>query len=291
MGDGVTTCYELSVVIPAKNEAENLRKLLPELLELLPNAEVIVVDDGSTDATQAVLEKFQVKSIKHPVSLGNGAAIKSGARASNGDYIVFMDGDGQHDPSLIPRLLSKLDEGFDLVVGARNSEGQASFSRGLANRFYNWFASKVTGFKIQDLTSGFRVVSAEKFKKFLYLLPNGFSYPTTSTMAFLRSGFRVSYVDIPVYRRVGKSHIKPIRDGIRFLIIIFKIATLYAPLKVFLPIATLSFGLGLARYGYTYATLGTFTNMSALLFVTSVQIFLIGLVAEQITSLIYKDIN
>jgi hypothetical protein len=200
-----------------------------------------------------------------------------------------MDGDGQHDPSLIPRLLSKLDEGFDLVVGARNSEGQASFSRGMANKFYNWFASKVTGFKIRDLTSGFRVVSAEKFRKFLYLLPNGFSYPTTSTMAFLRNGFRVSYVDIPVYRRVGKSHIKPVRDGLRFLLIIFKVSTLYSPLKVFFPIAVLIFFLGAFRYAYTYLLFESFTNMSALLMVSSVQIFLIGLVSEQITSLIYKD--
>ncbi|MDX1473810.1 MAG: glycosyltransferase family 2 protein, partial [Reinekea sp.] len=237
MAEGETTDYELSVVIPAKNEAENLRRLLPKLLEHLPEAEIIVVDDGSTDDTQAVLEKFGVKSVKHPVSLGNGAAIKAGARASNGDYIVFMDGDGQHDPSLIPRLLSRLNEGFDLVVGARSFESQASVSRGFANKFYNWFASRVTGFTIKDLTSGFRVVSAEKFKKFLYLLPNGFSYPTTSTMAFLRSGFRVAYVDVAVGKRAGKSHIKPVKDGIRFLIIIFKVATLYAPLKVFLPIA------------------------------------------------------
>lgn len=291
MGGGDKNPYELSVVIPAKNESKNLEKLLPELLALLPNAEIIVVNDGSTDASQAVLEKFPVKSVNHPVSLGNGAAIKSGVRASSGRYIVFMDGDGQHDPSVIPQLLSRLNDGFDLVVGARNSEGQASFGRGLANKFYNWFASKVTGFEIKDLTSGFRIVDAEKFKKFLYLLPNGFSYPTTSTMAFIRSGFRVSYIDINVYKRGGKSHIKPIRDGIRFLIIIFKVATLYAPLKVFLPIASLSFGLGLARYLYTYLTFGTFTNMSALLFVTSVQIFLIGLVSEQITSLLYKDVD
>lgn len=279
----------ISVVIPVKNEGVNLEKLLPKLLNCVQGAEIIVVDDGSTDNTEEILITHNVKKISHKVSMGNGAAIKSGARVASGDVIVFMDGDGQHDPSLIPILLAKFNEGYDLVVGARTSDGQASIGRGIANSFYNWFASTVTGFRIEDLTSGFRVVRANKFRKFIHLLPNGFSYPTTSTMAFLRSGFRVTYVKIPVHSRVGKSHLKPIKDGIRFLIIIFKVATLYAPLKVFLPISALFFGLGLARYAYTYFTIGAFTNMSALLIVTSIQVFLIGLVSEQVTSLMYKD--
>ncbi|MCG7199103.1 glycosyltransferase family 2 protein [Marinobacter pelagius] len=281
----------LSVVIPAKNEATSLVSLLPRLKEAVPDSEIIIVNDGSTDETAQILTPFEVKVITHSDSRGNGAAIKSGARAASGDIIVFMDADGQHDPKHIPLLVERIRQGDDLVVGARNKKGQASVGRGLANAFYNWFASKVTGFRIQDLTSGFRAARAEKFREFLHLLPNGFSYPTTSTMAFLRSGFQVSYIPIEVSRREGKSHIKPVKDGIRFLIIIFKIATLYAPLKVFLPISAVSFGLGLARYIYTYMTMGTFTNMSALLFVTSVQIFLIGLVSEQITSLIYKDVK
>jgi glycosyltransferase involved in cell wall biosynthesis len=288
MGDGVTTCYELSVVIPAKNEAENLRKLLPELLELLPNAEVIVVDDGSTDATQAVLEKFQVKSIKHPVSLGNGAAIKSGARASNRDYIVFMDGDGQHDPSLIPKLLKTMSEGYDMVVGARSARSQASFGRLAANGFYNRMASWMVGHKIADLTSGFRVVEADRFREFLYMLPNGFSYPTTCTMAFFRAGYPVAYVPFVAQQRVGQSHIRLVRDGIRFLLIIFKIGTLYSPLKLFLPISLVFFGLGAGYYGYTFSVSGRFTNMSALLFITSTLIFLMGLISEQITNLSYN---
>lgn len=279
----------ISVVIPAKNEAQNLTRLLPRIREELPEAELIVVNDGSSDATKEVAVEFEALCIDHEFSMGNGAAIKSGARAATGDVIVFMDGDGQHDPKQIRSLLEQINKGADLVVGARQNGGQANFGRGVANKFYNWFASLVTGFKIADLTSGFRAVRADKFRRFLYLLPNGFSYPTTSTMAFLRSGYKVKFVPINVAKREGKSHIRPIRDGIRFLLIIFKVATLYSPLKVFVPLAALCFLLGLFRYAFTYFDSGTFTNMSALLMVSSVQIFLIGLVSEQITALMYKD--
>jgi glycosyltransferase involved in cell wall biosynthesis len=221
--------------------------------------------------------------------MGNGAAIKRGARAANGDLLVFMDADGQHNPADINKLLAKLDEGYDMVVGARDGSGQANFHRGLANAFYNWLASHMTGHRIDDLTSGFRAVRAEKFREFLHLLPNGFSYPTTSTMAFFRSAYPVAYVPIDVAKRVGTtSHIRPLKDGIRFLLIIFKIATLYAPLKLFAPAAITFFLTGLGYYAYTFATMGRLTNMSTLLFSASVIIFLIGLVSEQITSLTYR---
>jgi glycosyltransferase involved in cell wall biosynthesis len=221
--------------------------------------------------------------------MGNGAAIKRGARAASGDILVFMDADGQHDPQLIPQLLAKLDDGFDMVVGARNAQGQASAGRGAANAFYNKLASWMTGHKVADLTSGFRAVRADRFREFLHLLPNGFSYPTTSTMAFFRSAYPVAYVSIPVARRVGtNSHIRPLRDGLRFLLIIFKIATLYSPLKLFAPIA-FGFGLlGLGYYAWTFATEHRFTNMSALLISAAVIVFLIGLISEQITSLTYR---
>lgn len=283
------TDVNVSVVIPAKNEARNLEKLLPKIKGAIPTAEVLVINDGSDDDTEIVAARFGVSCITHEQSMGNGAAVKAGARAAKGDIIVFMDGDGQHDPGQIELLLEQIELGADLVVGARHSGGQANVGRSLANKFYNWFGSLVTGFKIRDLTSGFRAVDAEKFRQFLNLLPNGFSYPTTSTMAFLRSGYTVKFVPIEVAKREGKSHIRPLKDGIRFLLIIFKVATLYSPLKVFVPLAALCFALGLSRYGYTYWNYGTFTNMSALLMVASVQIFLIGLVSEQITSLIYKD--
>jgi glycosyltransferase involved in cell wall biosynthesis len=249
----------------------------------------VVVDDGSTDDTGGVASAAGARVVRHPFSLGNGAAIKRGAREARGEWVLFMDADGQHQPSDIPTLLNAAAGDADMVVGARDASGQASIWRRFANGFYNWFASKVTEYPIDDLTSGFRLARRARFIEFLHLLPNGFSYPTTSTMAFLRSGYVVRFVPITVLKREGKSHIRPLKDGFRFVVIIFKIATLFAPLKVFIPIAAAHFLLGLGRYAYTYATDGTFTNMSALLMVTAVQIFLIGLVSEQITSLIYRD--
>ena len=280
---------KVSVVLPAKNEVEGLQRTLPALRACLPEAEIIVVDDGSTDDTRAVATGLGALVLSSPYSMGNGAAIKRGARAATGDILVFMDADGQHDPALIPALLAKLAEGFDMVVGARDGSGQASVGRGLANRLYNRLASWVTGHPIADLTSGFRAVRATRFREFLHLLPNGFSYPTTSTMAFFRSAYPVAYLPIRVDKRIGtSSHIRPLKDGVRFLLIIFKIATLYSPLKLFAPIAMLFFALGLGHYGWTFSTQGRFTNMSALLFSASVVIFLIGLVSEQITSLVYN---
>lgn len=279
---------QISLILPAKNEAPGLRRTLPGVREVLPEAEIIVVDDGSTDETAAVARQFGATVLSSPYSMGNGAAIKRGARAATGDILVFMDADGQHDATLIPRLLARLDQGYDMVVGARGWDGQASVGRGLANGLYNRIASLMTGFLVADLTSGFRVVRADKFREFTHLLPNGFSYPTTITMAFFRSAYAIAYEPIPVAARIGRSHIRPLRDGLRFLLIIFKIATLYSPLKLFAPTAVLFTALGLAHYGYTYFTEGRFTNMSALLFSASVIIFLIGLISEQITALTYR---
>jgi glycosyltransferase involved in cell wall biosynthesis len=278
----------ISVILPAKNEAEGLQRTLPILRARFPEAEVIVVDDGSTDGTAGVAAGHGARVLSSPYSMGNGAAIKRGARAASGDILVFMDADGQHDPSLIPQLLEKLAEGYDMAVGARDASGQANAGRGAANAFYNRLASWMTGHKVADLTSGFRAVRADRFREFLHLLPNGFSYPTTSTMAFFRSAYPVAYVSIPVAKRVGtSSHIRPLRDGLRFLLIIFKIATLYSPLKLFAPTAA-GFGLlGVSYYAWTFATQARFTNMSALLLSAAVIVFLIGLISEQITGLTY----
>ncbi|MBK7211022.1 MAG: glycosyltransferase family 2 protein [Xanthomonadales bacterium] len=278
----------LSIVLPAKNEAAALADVLPALRKSHPEAEIIVVDDGSTDETAEICRQNGVKTLRQPYSMGNGAAIKRGARAATGDTLVFLDADGQHDPALIHRLLKRFDEGYDMVVGARDWSGQAGVSRGLANALYNWLASRMTGVEVKDLTSGFRAVKADKFREFLYLLPNGFSYPTTCTMAFFRSAYAVAYEPIPVAKRVGKSHIRPLRDGIRFLLIIFKIATLYSPLKLFAPTAALFFVLGIGHYAYTFAVRHQFTNMSVLLLSAAVIVFLIGLISEQITGLMYR---
>lgn len=278
----------ITVVLPAKNEEAGLSRTLPKLRAQFPGAEVIVVDDGSTDGTARVAAENGAKVLSSPYSMGNGAAIKRGARMASGDVIVFMDADGQHDPAFAKILLDKLEQGYDMVVGARDGSGQASVGRGAANALYNRLASWMTGNRIDDLTSGFRAVRANKFREFLHLLPNGFSYPTTSTMAFFRSAYPVAYVPIPVARREGtSSHIRPLRDGIRFLLIIFKIATLYSPLKLFLPASGLFLLLGLGYYAWTYTLWQRFTNMSALLLSAGVIIFLIGLISEQITGLTY----
>ncbi len=279
---------QLSIILPAKNEAPALAVLLPQLRAAQPQAEIIVVDDGSTDDTRSICESHGVQCLSSPYSMGNGAAIKRGTRAATGDILVFMDGDGQHDPADVARLLDQLNRGYDMVVGARDWSSQAGVGRGIANTLYNWLATKMTGHPVLDLTSGFRAVRADKFREFLHLLPNGFSYPTTSTMAFFRSAYAVAYIPIKAAQRVGTSHIRPLRDGIRFLLIIFKIATLYSPLKLFVPASAVFFLLGCANYAYTLYAYHRLTNMSTLLWSAAVVVFLIGLVSEQITGLMYR---
>lgn len=279
----------LSIILPAKNEALAIGTTVAGIRQCYPDAEVIVVNDGSSDSTAEVAEAAGARVVHHPYSKGNGAAIKTGARAASGEIIVFMDADGQHDPADIPRLLALIEQGHDMVVGARQKGSQASMGRGLANGLYNRLASAMTGHRVEDLTSGFRAVRADKFREFLYLLPNGFSYPTTSTMAFFRAGYSVAYVPIHAAKRIGNSHIRLLRDGSRFLLIIFKIGTLYSPLKIFAPVALAMFLLASGWYGYTLSTEGRFTNMSALLYSGAVMVFLMGLISEQITALMYKD--
>ena len=282
----------LSLIIPARNEAMGLRKLLPEVVAMLPEAEIIVVDDGSEDATREICAQHGVTCLSHPYPKGNGAAIKSGARAARGDILLFMDADGQHKTEDIPALLQKFEEGHDMVVGARTTGSQAGLHRAVANDLFSRFATWMVQQPVRDLTSGFRVVRAAKFRKFLYLLPNGFSYPTTITMSFFRAGYSVAYVPIHTPRRSsGKSHIRPIRDGVRFLLIIIKVGTLYSPQKLFIPVSAGFFTTGLAYYLFTYLSSGRFTNMSALLFISAVLTFLIGIVSEQISALHYKGLD
>lgn len=278
----------LSIILPAKNEGPALAELLPRLRSIQPTAEIIVVDDGSTDDTRDICVHHGVACLTSPYSMGNGAAIKRGARIATGDVLVFMDGDGQHDPADVTRLVEQLGQGYDMAVGARDWSSQAGIGRGVANTLYNWLATRMTGHVVADLTSGFRAVRAGRFREFLHLLPNGFSYPTTSTMAFFRSAYPVAYVPIKAAQRVGKSHIKPLRDGLRFLLIIFKIATLYSPLKLFVPASGLFFLLGCLNYAWTFLHSGRLTNMSTLMWSAAVIVFLIGLVSEQITALTYR---
>jgi glycosyltransferase involved in cell wall biosynthesis len=283
----------MSIILPAKNEAASLKNLLPELRRRYADQEIIVVNDGSDDNTAEICTRNDVRVVSHVYSMGNGAAIKTGARNASGEILVFMDADGQHDPADIDRFLEKLDSGFDMAVGARQTDTHASLTRKIGNSLYNRLASWMTGYPIEDLTSGFRAARAKHFKRFLYLLPNKFSYPTTITMAFFRAGLAVSYVPIHAINRQGnsKSHIRLFHDGLRFFIIILKIGALFSPMRFFLPISAALMTVGLTYYGYTYVNWGRLTNMTMILILSSLFTFLIGIVSEQISALHYKDIE
>lgn len=280
----------VSVVIPAFNEGAVIAGTVKRIRELYPDYEIVVVNDGSSDNTVEEAAGAGARVISHPYNIGNGAAVKTGIRNATGDYLVLMDGDGQHDPVDIKRLLAE-SEKFDLVIGARSKESQASLGRLVANFCYNKLASYVANFRVKDLTSGFRVFRREMVLKHITLFPNTFSYPTTSTLAYLRSGHTVGFVPIVAHKRVGKSKIRIMRDGYRFLLIIMRIATLFSPLKIFLPIGFSFLGLGLAHYVHSFITEGRFTNMSAMLFSVSVMVFLLGLVSEQITQMRYDRVK
>jgi len=276
---------ELSIVIPVFNEADNLAEVLGKIQSLqLPEAEIIVVDDGSTDSSAEIAMAARANVVRHPYNIGNGAAVKSGMRAAKGRFILLMDGDGQHKPEDIPKLYAEAAH-YHMVVGARGKGSKLRFHRYVANAVCNLLASYVTRFKVQDLTSGFRLLSRREALRYIDLLPNTFSYPTTLTLAFLRSGLTVKYVPIQSLYRSGQSKISLITDGIRFLLIITKIATLFAPFRVFLPVSVFFFVGGVANYIYTYLTQNRFTNMSVFALTTSVIIFMLGLISEQIALL------
>ena len=281
----------LSVVIPAKNEAAGLPGLLGELrgvLEALEGLryEVLLIDDGSSDNTPEVGRSAGARVISHPESLGNGAAVKRGIREAKMDWVLLLDGDGQHPPAAIDSMIDMADR-YDMVVGSRSGSGGA-LHRNLANRVYNGLASYVTNRPIPDLTSGYRLIRADVVKGFCYLLPNTFSYPTTITLSMLRAGYPVGFKPIEVRSRQGRSHVRIVRDGTRFLLIILRIATFFAPLRVFLPISLVMFMLGVAWYCYTYFIGGRFTNMGVLLFTQASVVFGLGLISEQVAALRFE---
>ena len=281
---------EFSVVIPARNEAKTIGAIVSDLLDTYPLAEVIVVNDGSEDDTADIASNAGAIVISHPYSLGNGAAIKAGVKAASTKYVVLMDGDGQHNTRDVHSLVTQITLGYDLVVGARTSRKQhSSLWRWIANSLYNNFASLVTNTKVIDLTSGFRAVDREKFLGVIHLLPNGFSYPTTSTLAFLRSGHQVLFAPVNVKAGANGSHINPLRDGFRFLLIIFKIVMLYSPFKVLAPLAFLQVGVGLVMYlPGLFSGSPVFTNGMAFLFSGGVVTLAVSILSEQLTVLLYK---
>ncbi len=281
---------KVTVILPAKNEAAALPGVLERLRDVLAQRpagethEILVVDDGSDDGTADVAARAGARVERHPYSMGNGAAVKSGIRAARGDVLVVMDADGQHDPDDVPRLLDAL-SGFQMVVGARTRGTGTGLHRRFANWIYNALAGYVTGRKIDDLTSGFRAVRADVARRFVYLLPNTFSYPTTITLACFRAGLAVRYVPIQARKRVGRSHIRLFRDGARFVIIILKVTTIFSPMKVFLPASAFAFLAGMGWYIWTYSQFQRFTNASQLAFVLAIVLFALALISEQVAAL------
>jgi len=281
----------VSVLLPARDEREGIVAVLEGIHGALrPGGvpfEIVVVDDGSTDGTGEAARGAGARVLRHPHSMGNGAAVKAGIRAARGEVVVLLDADGQHDPADIPRLLEALSEEWVMVVGARTGGFGAGLHRGIANRIYSALATYVSGVRIPDLTSGFRAVRREAARKFLYMLPNTFSYPSTLTLALLRSGRPVRFLPVKAARRKGKSKIRPLRDGARFFLIILRVATAFSPLRVFLPASLLSFGTGVAVYAHYWDRAGApqLTGGIQLMWLLGALLFALGLLAEQVAAL------
>ncbi|MGN6362061.1 MAG: glycosyltransferase family 2 protein, partial [Thermomicrobiales bacterium] len=280
----ISTPYQLSVVMPAYNEAASLERVLWQVMEQLPDAEIIVVDDASTDDTPAIAARCGARVVRQPYNKGNGAAVKAGIRAAHGDVVLLLDADGQHDPDDLARVLEPIGP-YDLVVAARSRESNASWARGVGNAALNQLATYLTGMDIPDLTSGFRAMKRDQIMEFIHLLPNRYSYPTTSTLAFIKAGYSVKFVPIEARKRVaGKSAQKLLANGVVFGTIILRMVTLYSPLKIFAPISLVLFLLGAGYAVFTIITQVHITNSQVLLVLTALLIFLMGLISEQIAA-------
>ena len=273
-----------SVIVPAFNEGVSIGPLVTELRSVAAWHEVLVVDDGSRDETAARAAAAGARVIRHPYNKGNGASVKTALRQATGAFVLIIDADGQHRPADALRLVAQLDT-YDLVVGARSVQTQATAFRRAGNAMLNWTASYLTTRPIPDLTSGFRAARRSCILEFLHLLPNGFSTPTTTTLAFLKAGYSVHFETVEAARRQGNSHIRLASDGARFVLILLKVITIFSPMRIFLPISGAAFVVGAAYAVWTIVTQSHVTNSSVLLILMSVLIFLVGLVSEQISSL------
>ena len=277
----------VSILIPAFNEAESIASVVAELRAAGPWHEILVVDDGSSDETAALAAAAGATVVRHPYNKGNGASVKSGIRHATGEYILIIDGDGQHKPEDARRIVARLGE-YDLVVGARSRKTQATQARRFGNVALNWLAGYLTGRNIPDLTSGFRAARREHLREFIHLLPNGFSTPTTTTLAFIKAGYNVAFEPVEARQRLGESKIRLASDGTKFLMIILRIVTIFSPLRVFLPVSLVSVGIGSAYAIWTIFTQSHVTNSSVLLIIFGVIVFLVGLVSEQISALRFE---
>ena len=277
----------VSVVIPAFNEALSIAAVVTAIRAVGAWREIIVVDDGSSDDTGGSAMDAGATVIRHPYNKGNGAAVKSGIRRASGEFVLIIDGDGQHRPADAQRLVARLGE-YDLVIAARSKTTQATQARRVGNDALNRLAEYLTGRDIPDLTSGFRAARREYLLEFIHLLPNGFSTPTTTTLAFIKAGYNVAFEPTDADARLGESKIRLAHDGAKFLLIMLKIVTLFSPLRVFLPIAIAAFVVGAGYAVWTILTQHHVTNSSVLLIMLAVIVFLVGLVSEQIAALRFE---
>jgi glycosyltransferase involved in cell wall biosynthesis len=280
----MTLARRTSVIIPAFNEEHAVGPIVTGLQGAAEWLEILVVDDGSSDGTATRAAEAGARVVCHPYNKGNGAAVKTGIRQAAGEFVLIVDADGQHPPADAARLVASLDA-YDLVVGARSARSQATWTRRAGNALLNWLAGYLADRPIPDLTSGFRAARREYLLEFLHLLPNGFSTPTTTTLAFLKAGYSVTFQPIEALRRDGDSKIRLFHDGASFFLTLLKVMTIFSPLRIFVPISLVSFAIGTGYASWTVATQSHLTNSSVLLIVLSVVIFLIGLVSEQISSL------
>lgn len=284
----------LTILIPAFNEAETIGEVLPQLRTLYPESEILVVDDGSNDETTAIAERSGARVVRHPYNKGNGASVKTGLRNAARELVIIFDADGQHDAQDIQKLADCIGE-YDLVVGARDENSQTDFGRRMYHHLLNLLATYLSGMRVPDATSGFRIARRADLLQFIHLLPNGFSTPVTTSLAFIKAGYSVKFVPTTMLKRQGgKSKIKPLRDGTRFIIIAFRMSTMFAPMKLFLPVSGALFAIALL---YTLIDILFFshrlyiTNTAVLLFTMTILIFLIGLVAEQIAALRFERVE
>jgi glycosyltransferase involved in cell wall biosynthesis len=277
----------VSIVIPAQDEELSIATVVRQLKDTAPWHEIIVVDDGSTDATGVRAREAGAVVIRHPYNKGNGAAVKTGARHASGEFVLIVDGDGQHSPADACRLIARLGE-FDLVVGARSAVTQATLTRRGGNAVLNWLASYLTGRPIPDLTSGFRGIRRDVLREFLHLLPNGFSTPATTTLACVKAGYNVAFEPVEAGMRAGQSKMRVARDGTKFLLILLRVITIFSPLRIFAPLSAAAFAVGVAYGLVNFASAGRIPNGAVVLLLFAVMVFLVGLVSEQIAALRFQ---
>ena len=277
----------VTIVVPAFNEGDSIGQVVTELRAAAPWHEVLVVDDGSTDGTGTAAQDAGARVVRHPYNKGNGASVKTAIRAATSDWIAIIDADGQHPPADAQRLTERLGE-YDLVIGARHPLTQATRGRWMGNAILNWLASYLTEREIPDLTSGFRAARRECLLEFIHLLPNGFSTPTTTTLAFIKAGYNVAFEPIDARARVGTSKIRLASDGAKFLLILLKVITIFSPLRIFAPVSVVSFTLGAAYGAWNFIYHGRIPNGAVVLLLFSILIMLVGLVSEQISTLRFE---